>query len=218
MAGIIQKNPPITKQTKKVCGIISAVGAIVMVLCIIIFFNLQSTIKKTGKQIKFTESKIEQTNIEIKKIEQLNNTTKFEKEILKLKLLARDQINKELVPWYEVLSDITKIVPRNVKLTEINKQQTRGRTNNTGMEIKGQMNYADKHALTTVSYMVLNINENLPDTTLMKNASVGNFQYNEAMNIYNFSIQSDLKNKPERHPHNITLNEKMIIIEDYSKE
>lgn len=142
--------------------------------------NAKVEIDKLSKEYDVLKPKLEQSNENQKNI--IN-----QKKVLELKLLAKKQIESGVISWYSVLSDITRIVPEKMKITEINKMHSRGRVSSK-LEIKGQINADKKGALKLISFLVLNINERISKKTLMQNASIKTVKYDENLGLYDFSV------------------------------
>jgi hypothetical protein len=153
-------------------------------------------LKKTGKELAGLKAAHEKVTEELAKSTIIQKNLQKEKKILEIKLIARNQINTSLLPWHKILVDISRAVPEDIKITEISKiHEVKNASQQDIIDIKGQvLSKGSKNSpLKTISYFVLNMNENAPPDSELGNSTVKNFDFDDKENIYNFEIASVLK-------------------------
>jgi len=204
--GLAKKNKPsrlglekdiLDAETKRIC-ILMIVGSLAVfafsfLIWAVLFFSAQ---KMSSKLVNMTQ-KCSEIKFELESSETAVKNAKERKKILELKLLAKNQINQNIVSWEHILSDIVKVVPENIKITEINKVFSTKKDKEPLLNIKGQINPMLNGSLKHISYLVLNINENLPPSTLLKDAIISSVKFNENTKLYDFTVQAKIKTHGE---------------------
>ena len=175
---------------------------IVISVCIVfaISFGVWSIssfmLQKTGKELADLQSAHKKVTLELSKATVIHKNLQKEKKILETKLLAQNMINSSLLPWHKVLIDISKAVPKDIKITEISKvTQVRNSNQRSILTSKGKIlsKKTKDNSLKTISFFILNLNENAsPDSNLEK-STVKKLDFDEKENVYNFEITSNLK-------------------------
>jgi Tfp pilus assembly protein PilN len=184
-------------ETRRICIliIVGSLGifAFSFLIWAVLFFSAQ---KMSSELVNMTQ-KCSELKFELESSETAEKNAKERKKILELKLLAKNQINQNIVSWEHILSDIVKVVPENIKITEINKVFSTKKDKEPLLNIKGQINPMLNGSLKHISYLVLNINENLPPSTLLKDAIISSVKFNENTKLYDFTVQAKIKTHGE---------------------
>lgn len=161
-----------------------------------IWFFSNIMLEKTDKKLSNLKDSREKLEMELKKSTKLHKNIAEEKKTLETKLKVQSIINSSVLPWYKILTNISKAVPKNVQITEISKvSETKNSMPVDVIVIKGQIpcDESKNNSLKSISYFVLNINNNSPDDSTLEKATIKKFDYDNKENIYNFEIASTLK-------------------------
>lgn len=178
-----------------------------------IWFFSNLMLEKTDKKLSVLKDSNEKLEIELKKTTRLHKNFAEEKKILETKLKAQSFVNSSSLPWYKILSNISKAVPKNVQITEISKiSEAKNAAPVDVILIKGQIPCEEtkNNSLKSISFFVLNINNNAPADSALKKATIKKFEYDDKENLYNFEISSTLKvieKTPEKIEKNNTQND-----------
>lgn len=153
-------------------------------------------IKKTDKELTDLKSAHEKVTIKLSKSTIIHKNLQKEKKTLETKLLAQNLIDSSLLPWHKILVNISKAVPKDIKITEILKtRETKNSKQQDIIAIKGQISSKElkNRPLKTISFFILNINDNAPLDSNLEKSTVKNLNFDDKENIYNFEIVSSLK-------------------------
>lgn len=169
-----------------------AVFLISLGLWSIMFFNT----KNIEFDLENLTAEVSQLSPQLKTMDMQKKEALKNKKILELKLTAKKQLNKSFLSWHEILIDISKAVPQNLKITEISHRISSKNQGSSSAQIKGQVNSNYKNALKLIAYFALNINEMLPENSYLQDAVITNIRFNESTDLYDFEILATI-NKPE---------------------
>ena len=184
----------ITPRAKKISVILVAVACGVFVISFLIWIAIFFASQKFSDETAKLKSKNQTFQSELGALNLVQKNLQEEKKILDIKLLVQNQINELILPWHNILINISNAVPKNIKITEIAKLNTSKQQNQqTLIEIKGQVNANKTDALKLISYFVLNISDNLPPDSLLTGATVKEVRFNEQSNSYDFSVEVNTK-------------------------
>jgi len=199
----IQKDQDINSKTKVLSMLFVFGACIVFIASFGLWLLMYNLNKKAIVEFNNLKAKYQALQLELSK-----STTNFknlenEKKILSYKKLAIDQINKNLIPWSSILLDISNTVPQNVKITEISKTNISKINEKPEISIKGIIASANptKAPLETVSYFILNINENHMLNSTLTNAEAKDINFDPSDKIFKFEIKTNI----------VTLNNKTKI-------
>ena len=161
-----------------------------------IWFISNLMLEKTGKKLSDLKDSHEKLELELSQTTKIHKNIQNEKKTLEIKLQAQNLISTSVLPWHKILTNISKAVPKNVKITEISKISEIKNTSPVDVIIiKGQIpcEESKNNSLKSISYFVLNINNNAPADTALEKATIKKFDYDDKENLYNFEISSALK-------------------------
>jgi len=161
-----------------------------------IWFISSFMITKTGKELSDLKSAHEKVTLELSKSTVFRKNLQTEKKTLEMKLLAQSMIDYSLLPWHKILIDISKAVSKDIKITEISEAtETRNTSSQNILTIKGQIpsQKSKNDSLKSISFFVLNLNENAPPDSNLEKSTVRKFDFDNKENVYNFEIVSSLK-------------------------
>ncbi|MFA6989430.1 MAG: pilus assembly protein PilM [Candidatus Gastranaerophilaceae bacterium] len=183
-----------SEDEKKKIKILCAASSVLICICAVVWGYLFIMNARTLSEYKKLEQRYALLKPALEKITAQSAGLNEQKEILKIKLLAKNTIDKNVIFWSNILSDISSIVPNDIKIKEIAKDNAHSEELNI-INIKGQIASTKETPLKLISFVVININSNLPDSTKLTNASVKDVKFKEDDNSYEFNITSDIKPK-----------------------
>lgn len=135
---------------------------------------------------------------EYKDLDQLGKVLVKERKILESKYKFQKLIEKEFLPWSKVLSNLTRAIPKSLVIDEIKKREMRNKNGLMYKElaIKGKINQS-KSPLQSLSFFLLNINENYKEDTTLTNARAEKVEFEEKEGLYKFEVSTEIKVKEE---------------------
>lgn len=133
---------------------------------------------------------------ELVQFTRINASLLKEKKELSLKLAINRQIEKASPSWAAILNDVTKTVPKQVKITDIGRINASDLTNpKMTIEIKGNVKPEKNiNPVLTISYFVININENPALSSTLENATIKKIEKNDNNGLFEFTISADIIN------------------------
>ena len=195
---------------------IKVMSIIIVVSSCIIFALSASTwliahhyTKKFNRELSQIKLKHEQLNLELNKTTFDHKELEYNKKILELKLLTYNQIKNNWMSWYKILNDIPKIVPKDIKITEISRiysvniqsfaNSSSIPDGTTAISIKGKIPEITKtknDPLELISYFALNINENPSLKLSLSDATIKTVEHKDKDHLYEFSMETFLSRSP----------------------
>lgn len=156
--------------------------------------------KKFTRELGNLKLKNEQLNLELDKTSFDYKKLEQDRKILELKLLAYNQIKSNWISWHKILNDIPKIVPKDIKITEISKinEVSMASSSNTDtvpfVTIKGKIPEKVKgDPVQLISYFALNINEHPSLKLSLSDASIKTVDHKDKDHLYEFSIEAQVE-------------------------
>lgn len=193
---IVGQNQEITPKIRGfvISSVIGASAVFIMAFCIwLIIFSITQKAKSDLVNLQTEHGKLK---IELAKSNTDNKNLLLEKTILNLKLVISNKISDSILPWHDILIDVSKTVPQNIKITEISKASgSRKGSSSPAVVIEGKVTPVKGlpvNPFETVSFFVLNINENHHLNSFLSNAMVRNIQFSETDKMYNFTIEANI--------------------------
>jgi hypothetical protein len=186
-------------KTKSTSIIIVVSACIVFAICVCIWFVAFYLNKKADSDLTELKSRHENLKIELAESTSSFKDLQQEKKNLELKLLAQNQINDSLLPWYYILNDIAGAVPKDIKILKIEKAGLSSANDSTSaikLDIEGQISSLKRSGqdpLKEVSFFVININENPSLNSYLSNAVLKSVKYEDKSQVYNFIIETCIK-------------------------
>lgn len=177
-------------------SIVAVTGAFsVFIVCTGIWGGSFYLSQKFNSDLTKLKSRNEKLNMELANANLTLKNLQEQKKILDFELVAQKQIDGLSLSWHNILLDIASRIPKNIKITKINKSSSDSTKFDTNLEIEGKMDSEGFKIspLEAVSYLVLNINENHSENSYLSNAVVKKIEYEEKEGLYNFIIKADLK-------------------------
>lgn len=178
----------------KIIAITLVVGScIVFLLCDAVWFFAFNSTQKANLKIKELKVQKEKLN---QKITQSSSTLKDlqnQEKILKLKLLAKNQVQNTLLPWQKIMENIASAVPKDIKITDISKE---GMSDKPRINITGQINsFQDSkfNPLETISFFALNLGETTNYQSILTKSSIKKIEYKKENSIYEFMIETQIR-------------------------
>ena len=194
----LKKDTTIDPRSKHLAITIVMFSSIIFLVSFAIWGIIFVNTKNSKAECKKIEKKIEELKPQLEVMSEQEKDTEKRIKILEAQLLAKDRIYKNMISWNDILTDITLVVPKTVKVKEMSQMtSTKGNQNNI-IEIKGQVNANKEDALRLVSYFVLNINENISHETSLKDATIKELKFNSNEDLYDFAITANIERKEKR--------------------
>lgn len=162
----------------------SGIGAVVIFgLIFIILFSISMFV--TG-DIARLQNEIDEKNIELAKYTKLHKGFLDEKKSLEVRMKVKNFMHKQKFPMGEVLEELRVKVPDDVTLIEVKKAKT-------GFLIKGEVARSIQEPLRSITYLIINLNTMLPESSVITNAFLASVTGKEF--VYEFAIKANVKNK-----------------------
>ncbi|MFH0702075.1 MAG: hypothetical protein V2B14_00850 [bacterium] len=201
---------PVKTKTEKISGesseidtksktfsvMIVIISSVIFLICASVWLIASYLTKKANTEL--TQINSEHTKLK-KELAQMTQTQKdFEKErkISELRSFAQDQIKDSLLPWYNILTELAKAIPKDIKIKEISKiSSVRKTKKSTILIIRGEVLFKKElgiDPLKTISFFALNINENNDPNPLLSNGIVRNIEYDKVSESYNFTLEANI--------------------------
>lgn len=187
-------NEFLTKEEKRSLLIICIVSCFIFLATFGGWSYLKFKTEKFNKEYEELNAEYSALKPKLEKIKAQSDGLKEKREILKFKLLAKQEVETGLMSWFGVLNDISNIVPKEIKIKEIAKIESRSRrASANNLNIKGQITAEKAEPLKYISFFNININSNLPKSSKLHNATIKEVSYNEFEEYYEFDISTEIK-------------------------
>ena len=122
------------------------------------------------------------------------------RKILEEKLKYQQKIDKDFLPWSKLLADVARAIPQNLVIDQISKQERPDIIGNVNyLEIKGRINQG-KSPLQSLSFFILNLNENAKLNSILNNAKASNVKFDDKDSCYTFDLTADIKLPEVKEP------------------
>lgn len=156
-----------------------------------------SQIKELNFKIEKMKSESLVLDTQYKKLDSYGKTLVRERSDLEEEMKYKEKIEKKFLPWSKILSDLTHAIPQNVVIDEINKEERASATGDEKLnflKIKGRIN-SSKSPLQSLTFFLLNLNENFIKNTTLENAKAGDIRFDEKDKVYSFDVQTEIKSQ-----------------------
>jgi len=193
---VLSDNDDIDPRVKLASIITIASVCIVFVISFGVWSISSIMLKKTDKELANLKVEHEKASVELSRLMSNHKSLEKQNKILNLKLGVQKTIKSSVLPWHRILLDVSRAVPKNVKISEISEaQENQNDDQNSMITIKGEVssNRTKNDSLKLISFLILNINNNAQPNSTLEKAKIKKIDFDDNSNTYNFEIASALK-------------------------
>lgn len=193
--GQAKREDKIGESTKTLCKIIIISSSVLFIGCFAFWTYNISQMNGLKDKIKMIKSESISLELQYKELDSFGKALVKEREDLEQKINYKEKIDKDFLPWSKILSDLTRAIPQNIVIDEIKKEEKisdiTGQQANY-LSINGRISQS-KAPLQSLSFFLLNLNENFVENTTLYNAKAGNIKYDEKEHVYSFDVETEIK-------------------------
>jgi hypothetical protein len=185
------KSSEISTRTKAI-----SIGAVFFALIIFTisfgsWFFIRSETEKTGIELDKLKAEHESLKIELEKSLSNHRIMMQEKKLLDAKALAQTFIRDSSLPWHNILVDIANAIPKDLTITRILKVNSTDISSGAKIAIEGSIyRRAGVDPLKTVSFFIININDNPKLGSLLSKATIKSFSKKKEGEKYDFTVEA----------------------------
>ncbi|MEI7475250.1 MAG: hypothetical protein WCK67_10795 [bacterium] len=194
------KEDIVGESTKTLSKIIIIASSVLFFGCFCVWSYNLSVIASLKSKISSLTNEYGTLSSEYKELDSLGKALVAERKILEEKLKYQQKIDKDFLPWSKLLADVARAIPQNLVIDQISKQERPDIIGNVNyLEIKGRINQG-KSPLQSLSFFILNLNENAKLNSILNNAKASNVKFDDKDSCYTFDLTADIKLPEVKEP------------------